>query len=172
MNKEFIVKTAFRVISVLALVSLLTACGFQPAGKLKLDSEFANTHIYTVSNATIMVDLLQRQFQENKFPLVDQTQASIVINMLYEKTSKRILSVDSDGKARMYELELVVGVAVKDAEGKNLLPNQNIKLSREFLFDINSVLGKSSEEQEIYTEMRTDAARLIMRRLQALSVTN
>ena len=38
--------------------------------------------------------------------------------------------------------------------------------------DINSVLGKSSEEQEIYTEMRTDAARLIMRRLQALSVAN
>ncbi|MBT5098055.1 MAG: hypothetical protein HOM74_02310, partial [Proteobacteria bacterium] len=45
-------------------------------------------------------------------------------------------------------------------------------LSREFLFDINSVLGKSSEEQEIYTEMRNDAARLIMRRLQALSVAN
>ena len=119
-----------------------------------------------------MVDLLQRQFQENKFPLVDQTQASIIINVLNEKTSKRILSVDSDGKARMYEFELVVGIAVKDAEGKNLLPNQNINLSREFLFDINSVLGKSSEEQEIYTEMRNDAARLIMRRLQALSVAN
>jgi LPS-assembly lipoprotein len=157
---------------VLALISLLMACGFQPAGKVKLDARFAKTHIYTLSNAAIMVDLLQRQFQENKFPLVDQTQASIIINVLNEKTSKRILSVDSDGKARMYELELVVGIAVKDAEGKNLLPNQNINLSREFLFDINSVLGKSSEEQEIYTEMRNDAARLIMRRLQALSVAN
>ena len=165
-------KTAFRVISVLALISLLMACGFQPAGKVKLDARFAKTHIYTLSNAAIMVDLLQRQFQENKFPLVDQTQASIIINVLNEKTSKRILSVDSDGKARMYELELVVGIAVKDAESKNLLPNQNINLSRKFLFDINSVLGKSSEEQEIYTEMRNDAARLIMRRLQALSVAN
>lgn len=165
-------KTAFRVISVLALISLLMACGFQPAGKVKLDARFAKTHIYTLSNAAIMVDLLQRQFQENKFPLVDQTQASIIINVLNEKISKRILSVDSDGKARMYEFELVVGIAVKDAEGKNLLPNQNINLSREFLFDINSVLGKSSEEQEIYTEMRNDAARLIMRRLQALSVAN
>ncbi len=165
-------KTAFRVISVLALISLLMACGFQPAGKVKLDARFAKTHIYTLSNAAVMVDLLQQQFQENKFPLVDQTQASIIINVLNEKTSKRILSVDSDGKARMYELELVVGIAVKDAEGKNLLPNQNINLSREFLFDINSVLGKSSEEQEIYTEMRNDAARLIMRRLQALSVAN
>lgn len=165
-------KTAFRVISVLALISLLMACGFQPAGKVKLDARFAKTHIYTLSNAAIMVDLLQRQFQENKFPLVDQTQASIIINVLNEKISKRILSVDSDGKARMYEIELVVGIAVKDAEGKNLLPNQNINLSREFLFDINSVLGKSSEEQEIYTEMRNDAARLIMRRLQALSVAN
>ncbi|MBT5098012.1 MAG: hypothetical protein HOM74_02095, partial [Proteobacteria bacterium] len=117
-------KTAFRVISVLALISLLMACGFQPAGKVKLDARFAKTHIYTLSNAAIMVDLLQRQFQENKFPLVDQTQASIIINVLNEKTSKRILSVDSDGQARMYELELVVGIAVKDAEGKNLLPNQ------------------------------------------------
>ena len=165
-------KTTFRVISALALISLLAACGFQPAGKVKLDSRFANTHIYTASNAAIMVDLLQRQFQENKFPLVDQAQASVVIDVLYEKASKRILSVDSNGKARMYELELVVGIAVKDAEGEKLLPNQNIKLSREFLFDINSVLGKSNEEQAIYNEMRKDTARLIMHRLQALSVAN
>jgi len=119
-----------------------------------------------------MVDLLQRQFQENKFPLVEKAQALIVIEALYEKTSKRILSVDSDGKARMYELELVVGIGITDADGEKLLSNQNIKLSREFLFDVNSVLGKSSEEQEIYSEMRNDVARLIMHRLKALSGIN
>jgi len=166
------VKTAFRVISGLALIGLLMACGFQPAGKVKLDARFASTYIYTDNNATAMVDLLQRQFQENKFPLVEKAQALIVIEALYEKTSKRILSVDSDGKARMYELELVVGIGITDADGEKLLSNQNIKLSREFLFDVNSVLGKSSEEQEIYSEMCNDVARLIMHRLKALSGIN
>lgn len=165
-------KSTFQVILALALISLLAACGFQPAGKVNLDSKFASTHIYTLSNATVMVDLIERQFQENDFLLVDQAEAMIVINVLNEKTRKRILSVDSDGKARMYELELTVSIAIKDAAGESLLPNQEIQVSREFLFDVNSVLGKSNEEQAIYTEMQNDAARLIMNRLQAFSSTD
>ena len=63
----------------------------------------------------------------------------------------------------------MVGVDVRDAEGKKLMKDQNIRLTRDFLFDIDDVLGKGSEENKIYQEMREDVARLILYRLQAVS---
>ena len=89
--------------------------------------------------------------------------------MLYEKKSKDILSVDENGKVREYELILQVGIKLSDADGEVIIRNQEIRLSRDFLFEINDVLGKSSEREQIYQEMREDIARLIIYRLQAIS---
>ena len=78
-----------------------------------------------------------------------------------------VLSVDEEGKVREYELILRVGIGVKDAEGQKLIKDQDIRLSRDFLFELDEVLG--SEESVIYEEMREDIARLIIYRLQAVS---
>ena len=58
---------------------------------------------------------------------------------------------------------------VSDAEGKKLIKPLDIRLTRDFLFEVDEVLGKASEEHLIYQEMREDIARLVMYRLQAIS---
>jgi LPS-assembly lipoprotein len=77
--------------------------------------------------------------------------------------------VDENGKVREYELILQVGIRLEDEKGKVLIKNQNIRLSRDFLFEIDDVLGKTSEREQIYQEMREDIARLIVYRLQAIT---
>ena len=84
-------------------------------------------------------------------------------------TVKNIQSLDNDGNVREYELILEVSFDVSDEEGKKLLAKQDLRLSRDLLFDVNDVLGNLEEERQLYDEMRKDAARLIVYRLQAIS---
>ena len=155
---------------VVIAVSLLSSCGYRLAGKADLDPVFETTHVSYQGRGRLMAELLEEQFKANKYQLVEIDKASAVVDVLYEITERDILSLDEEGKVREYELILRVGVDVKDAEGKKLINNQEVRLSRDFLFEINELLGKSGEEGKIYQEMREDAARLIIYRLQAITL--
>jgi LPS-assembly lipoprotein len=162
-----------RVVNLLIIIivfSLLSGCGYRLAGKADLDPVFESTHVSYQGRGQAVAQLLEKQFKANKYELVSAEQASAIVEVLYENADRNILAVDEDGKVREYELILSVGVDVKDSEGKQLVSNQQVRLTRDFLFDINDVLGKGSEERAIYQEMRSDAARLILYRLQAITL--
>ena len=162
-----------RVLNLLIIVfalSLLSGCGYRLAGKADLDPAFESTHVSYQGHGQAIAKLLERQFEANRYNLVSEKEASVIVDVLYENIDREILSIDDDGKVREYELILSVGVDVRNAEGQRLASNQQVRLTRDFLFDVNDVLGKGSEEQAIYQEMRADAARLILYRLQAITL--
>lgn len=158
-----------KIVLILIAALAINACGFQLAAKANLDPMFEKTHIDYQANTAAMAKLLAAQFKANDMQLVNSDDASAHLKLLYENQTKEILSVDENGKVREYELILQVGIRLSDAGGKVIIRNQDIRLSRDFLFEINDVLGKSSEREQIYQEMREDIARLIIYRLQAIS---
>ena len=151
------------------VIILLSGCGYHLAGKAELDPVFESTFVSYQNRGRNIADLLKEQFEVNGVNLVSKEEASVLVDVLYERREKDILSVDEEGKVREYELILMVGVDVRDVDGKKLMKTQKIRLTRDFLFDIDDVLGKGSEENKIYQEMREDVARLILYRLQAVS---
>ncbi len=159
-----------KLLIIVIALSLVSSCGYRLAGKADLDPVFESTHVSYQGRGQAMAKLLEKQFEANKYVLVSAEQASALVEVLYETTDREILSVDEDGKVREYELILRVGVDVKDSEGRKLVGTQEVRLTRDFLFDINDVLGKGSEERAIYQEMRADAARLLLYRLQAITL--
>ena len=158
-----------KLIIILLCAIVTSACGYKLAGKADLDTVFDKTHVAYQAQGRAMAELVESQLEVNKNELVSAEDASAIVTILYERTEREILSVDEDGKVREYELILQVGFNVVDADGKRMTNNQDIRLSRDFLFDINDVLGGSREERLLYQEMREDAARLIVYRLQAVS---
>ena len=80
-----------------------------------------------------------------------------------------MLTLDSDGKAREYELSLNVTFNVKRPDNSYLLREQSVSLNRDFVFDKRNLLGANEEEQQLFSEMRSDAAKLIVYRLQTIS---
>lgn len=157
-----------RSLLLIFIVLAMSACGFRMAGKADLAPEFDRTHVFYSGSAKYVSSQLRRQLEANEVSLTDKEDANVIVHLRYDRAEKKILSVTDSGRAREYELILDVGFEVKNAEGQMLLGNQNIRLTRDFLFDINDVLGKSEEEKEIYREMRKDAARLIVYRLQSI----
>ena len=157
------------LIIIVVALSMISGCGYRLAGKADLDPVFENTSVTYKGDGRVVAELLEKQFEVNKIKLVNEGQASARVVVLYDHRDREVLSVDEEGKVREYELILRVGVDVSDAEGKKLIKPLDIRLTRDFLFEVDEVLGKASEEHLIYQEMREDIARLVMYRLQAIS---
>jgi LPS-assembly lipoprotein len=152
---------------VLLLVSLLAGCGYRLAGKADLDPVFENSHVTFAAGGQLIAQLVEEQLQANDVNIVELDEASAIINILYERRTREILSLDEQGRVSEYELIMQIGLNVVDAEGKVLINNQDFRLSRDFFFEIQEVLG--NEERVIYDELRQDISRLIIYRLQAVS---
>lgn len=158
-------KTKLLIVALIGL--LLSGCGYRLAGKADLDPVFENTHVTFAAGGQRIAELVEEQLAENDIDIVEQEEASAIVNILYERRTREILSLDEQGRVSEYELILQIGLNVVDVDGKVLIRNQDFRLSRDFFFEIQEVLG--NEEQVIYDELRQDISRLIIYRLQAVS---
>ena len=91
-----------------------------------------------------------------------------VLRIFKEKQSKRVLSVDANGRVREFELHYKISMELSGGDGF-FVPEQKLELTRDFLFDPEDVLGKSDEEAGLLRDMQHDMVRLIMLRLQAVA---
>ena len=167
MYKKLFAILASNLIVVL-MVGLIQGCGFHLAGQGEFSSELKNTHIQGSSSSNEMLRLLEKNLRYNQINVVDAENATALLRILNEETEKEVLTVDSDGKAREYELLLRITFEVKRSDNTILLKPQEIDLNRDFVFDKRDLLGANEEELELFNEMRNDAAKLIVYRLQTI----
>lgn len=158
----------YKFIQITIIASLLYGCGFHLAGERNFATELNNTHIQSTSSSNEMLRLLEKNLRSNQINVVGAESATALLRILHEETEKVVLTVDSDGKAREFELLLRITFEVKRVDNTVLLDQQVIDLNRDFVFDKSDLLGTNEEEQELFSEMRNDAAKLIVYRLQTI----
>ncbi len=158
----------YKYFQVVLFALLLQGCGFHLAGEGIFVDELNNTHILGVSASREMLRLLENNLKSNQINVVAAESATAVLRILSEETDKVVITVDSDGKAREFELLLRITFEVKRPDNTVLLDKQMINLNRDFVFDKSDLLGTSEEEQDLFNEMRKDAAKLIVYRLQTI----
>lgn len=150
------------------LILLLAGCGFHLRGDYSLPPQMSHTYIEVANQNTELYRVLKRTLKVSGVDVVDsQQQAQSVLNMGNEQLEKRVLSVDTQGRAREYEINYQISFSVQANENKFSLAEQTLKLQRDFLFDTEDVLGKGREEATLIKDMQQDMVRLIMLRLQA-----
>ncbi len=153
---------------VLLIIFFLSGCGFHLAGEGTFADELSNTYVQGVSSSKDMLRLLEKNLRSNQINVVESDSATAVLRILNEETERVVLTVDNDGKAREFELLLKIRFDVRRPDNSVLLDQQTVDLNRDFVFDISDLLGANEEEQELFNEMRRDAAKLIVYRLQTI----
>lgn len=150
------------------LVLLLSSCGFQLRGAYQLPPQMHATWVNAANPNSALARSLKRTLNANGIRLVEsQSSSSAVLRLFGEKNSKRVISVDSRGQAREYELSYSISFSLSLADNTALIAEQTLSLQRDFLFDTTDVLGKGREESTLVSDMQQDMVRLIMLRLQA-----
>jgi len=163
---------AVRYLFIPFLAVMLSACGFQLRGSAALPAAMQHILLSGISRYSDFGREMRRALEADGVQLVDtEEQATAELQILEDKVFKRVLSVQasgaSTGKVEEYELHQRLQFRLLDPGGAVLIDTQTLEVTRDYLFDKNDPLGKSSEEAAIRDEMRRDLLQLMMLRLQA-----
>lgn len=151
----------------IALLGLLTAaCGFQLRGQATLP--FETLYVAIPETSPLGTELKRNIIAGTRTRLVDTpAEAQAILELLAEERSKTILSFDTAGQVREYQLRYRMRFRVRDARGRDYLPQNEIRLTRDVSYNNSQVLAKESEEQLLYRDMQSDVVQQVLRRLAA-----
>ena len=155
------------------LVLALSACGFHLRGSNgSFMLPFATMNIGLPDTSPLAIDLKRYIHAIGSTEIVDTREAAdATLEVLAdpEKTrTKTILSLNSNGRVREYQLGYSIQFRVVDKAGNVLLGLTTIALTRPITFNESQVLAKETEEAQLYRDMRNDLVQQIMRRLAAI----
>ena len=141
----------------------LTACGFHLRGNIELQPVFKTTFIEISGPKTDLIERIESVMISQGAVIVDDIEdASVLLKLGPEISGKRVLSVSIAAKVEEYELFTHFTYSAKALTGDFELPERTITVTRDYQYDANNVLGKSSEEATIRREMLDDVLRLVL----------
>lgn len=157
-------RAALRWLLLALAVLVQPGCGFHLRGAVEFPPSLSPLYIQSggAVGRAIEARLHGSQVALSRSP----ADAGLILRILSEQRSSRVVAVDVDGKALAYALSYVVGFEVQDGDGNLLIPAQSITLER--TFDDNpdvSVLGKQQESDIIYADLASDAADQVLLRV-------
>jgi LPS-assembly lipoprotein len=155
-----------RTLALLALSAIFAAaCGFHLRGvqKLPFDS------LYVPGSSPLSVELKRSlAAAASGTRLVnDPKEAQAVLGFTKDAREKIILSFDTSGRVREYQLRYTVGFRLTDAKGQVYIPTNEIRLTRDISFSDAQVLSKEAEEAQLYRDMQSDMVQQLLRRIAA-----
>lgn len=149
------------------LLTTLCACGFQLRG-----TGLEGISVYVKSShADVLADQLRLRLQEtDAIPASDISMADYVIALSNESYDDRALSFSATtGKIQEYEIHYSALLEIFIEHEEEPIIRQGISASREYIFDENAILGKSTERAVLRTEIAEQLASSILRQLRVLS---
>ncbi len=155
----------------LLLAVLLSACGFHLRGAVALPPDLRALAVTGTPENGPLWRVLRDALPRAGGRLVDPAGADGVLVITRESLSRRVLSVDSQGRAQEYELSYVLGYRLDDPEGKPLVSARRLTVNRQYRFDPDAVLAKGEEERRLQAEMRREAVGRLLRQITILLTT-
>jgi LPS-assembly lipoprotein len=158
-----------RILLVVPLALLLiSACGFRLQGRTPLPETFKVTFVQAQDLQSDFAQGLRKALIASGARLADSSdQASGTVRITADEVKRRVLSVSAHNVPQEYEVTYQVRFSVA-AGGKDLLPEQEVSLSRDFSFDERVLLAKEREEAILREALANDLVGIVMRRLSSL----
>lgn len=149
-----------KILSLLFILSLLTACGFTPRQANLIPQELRQLHLVYNSQTQALADSVEVLGRNNDISFVSSH--PITLNLQTEKVTRRLLSVFASGQVAEYELDYEVIYSLS-VNGESV--TFSIQILRDYQDDPKQVLAKSLELELIMQELRDKAAEQLLRTL-------
>ena len=145
---------------------ILAGCGFQLRGSFSLP--FDTLHIAQPETSELRA-VIKRNIEASTHARIVATaaEAQATLIVLGDLSQKKIMSLNSAGRVREYQLERTFVFMVANAQGQEFVPQSTIRITREMTFDDAAVLSKQAEESLLWRDIQNDMVQQLMRRLAA-----
>jgi len=154
------------LMAVLVSVLALAGCGFHLRGAVDIPPDLSP--LYIQSGGAVGAAIESRLTGSGVTLTNVPSEAGLILRILSQSRSSRVVALDVDGKGLAYLLTYRVTFDARDATGNELVSQQSLGLDR--TFDDNpdvAVLGKALESDIIYQDLASDAADQVLLRLRA-----
>jgi len=146
-------------------LALLAGCGFRLRGTLDIPETLSPLYIQAGGGSQVK-RAIEDQLSGSALALAaTPAEAKLIVRILSEGRSSRVVATDFSGKVLAYDLRFLVSYDAVSADGTTRAPQQTLDLSRTFDNPDVEVLGKQLEEEQIYQDFASDAADRILMRL-------
>ncbi|WP_233263056.1 LPS assembly lipoprotein LptE [Cognatiluteimonas profundi] len=157
--------------SLMLLAFALTACGFHLRDALAIPADLGPLRVVSPDPysplATALSEALDRA---GATPAADDATTGVAtLRIVSERWGSTPLSVDQAGRAQEYTLRYAVIFVLNRADGTDLVPQQVVELSRDYISVPTNSSGTEGEREILTRELRREMVASILRRIDAAS---
>ena len=162
------IRNALTVLLVLALAG----CGFHLRNKLALPEDTPPVQVVSTTPFSELATILERNLRNAGALVVTREQvqaepgmAVARLDIVSERWGDLPIAIDDQGRAQEFSLRYATIFAFRLADGTELVPQQAVELSRDYVSPPDDATGTSTEREILADELRREMAASILRRI-------
>jgi len=159
-----------RILLVLLVALGLAGCGFHMRNKLMLPADTAAVKVVSTAPYSELAKLLRRSLRASGAELADDdsTAPTAQLQVLSERWGDLPIAIDAQGRAQEYSLRYAVIFIFRREDGSELVPQQVIELSRDYVSPPTDATGTTTEREILADELRREMSASIIRRIDSV----
>ncbi|MCD9098448.1 LPS assembly lipoprotein LptE [Luteimonas fraxinea] len=164
-----ILRPVFLPLALVALVLTLSACGFHLRNALTLPPNLGPVDIVSSDPYSRLARSVERALAAAGAEIAEPRATDVAtLNIQSERWAALPASLDAQGRAQEYTLRYAVVFSMRDADGRDIVPQQAIELARDYLAPPTDSIGADSERELLSRELEREMTASIIRRIDAV----
>lgn len=162
-------RSAGWLVAVTMLSLLLVACGFKLRGDVVLPPEIRQLRLEMADSGPPIRRDLVAALERGGVTLMPPDATDVAVMRVPVNTAfTEALTISEQARVREYAVRHQVVFELLAADGRVLLPQQEIVLQRDFVFDETDALGVAGQEEALRRDMEREMIRAILRRVESI----
>lgn len=159
-----------RFLLALVLTATLAGCGFHLRNKLMLPADTAAVKVVSTAPYSELAKLLRRGLMASGATIADadSKDPAAQLQVLSERWGDLPIAIDAQGRAQEFSLRYAVIFVFRREDGSDLVPQQVIELSRDYVSPPSDATGTTTEREILADELRREMSASILRRIDSV----
>ncbi len=155
---------------ILVLALVLSGCGFHLRGALALPDDTPPVRVISTTPYSELVTILERNLRSAGATVADDDAKGDLarLEIVSERWGDLPIAVDEQGRAQEFSLRYAAIFAFRNPDGSEMVPQQVVELSRDYVSPPEDATGTSTEREILADELRREMAASILRRIDSV----
>ncbi len=149
----------------IGLILLCSACGFQLREDMDLPPEMKHMRMVIDNDYGLLARRTRVLLEQSGVTFVGSEDATAFLEIPGNKVVTEVLTVGDNTRVREFRISHTVRFRVTDVDGRDIIPLQTIRQSRELSFDEQEILATSREQEYLKQDLAETLAHMLVARL-------
>lgn len=155
-----------RLLAACVLAVALSACGFHLRNKIALPADLGPVRVTSTTQYSPLAEAVATGLRHAGAVAAEPDAKDVAsLEILSERWGDLPIAMDDRGRAQEFSLRYAAVFVFRRADGSELVPQQVVELSRDYVSPPENVTGTTTEREILADELRREMAASILRRV-------